>query len=264
VPIGEAARFSPRTAWGRIAEERRDERCGRLQDKSADAISLALSSIRMSPASRPRNIARDAGARAARVVLVNKPYGMLSQFSSDAGRATLADVVPIVDVYAAGRLDADSEGLVVLTSDGALQARITDPRHKLGKRYLAQVEGTPSSQQLRALASGVRLADGMTREANVAQVDEPEWLWPRDPPIRVRKAIPTAWLSLELFEGRNRQVRRMTAAVGLPTLRLVRWSVGSWTLAGLAPGAWRWADVGDLPPARTAAPGGSKARKRVL
>jgi 23S rRNA pseudouridine2457 synthase len=218
----------------------------------------------MSPGSRPRNIAHDAAAHAGRVVLVNKPYGMLSQFTSEAGRPTLADIVPVADVYAAGRLDADSEGLVVLTSDGGLQARIGDPRHKLGKLYLVQVEGQPSAQQIGALASGVRLGDGMTREANVAEVDEPEWLWARDPPIRVRKSIPTSWLSLELFEGRNRQIRRMTAAVGLPTLRLVRWSVGRWTLSGLAPGAWRWADVDDLSRARAPAAAGSKSGKRML
>jgi 23S rRNA pseudouridine2457 synthase len=173
------------------------------------------------------------------VVLANKPYGMLCQFTSHDGRASLRDIVPLRDVYPAGRLDADSEGLVVLTADGALQARIADPRHKLGKRYFVQVEGTPGEQQLSTLASGVDIDGRPTRPSIVNAVDEPAWLWPRDPPIRVRKAIPTAWLSIELFEGRNRQVRRMTAAVGLPTLRLVRWSVGPWSIDGLRPGAWR-------------------------
>jgi 23S rRNA pseudouridine2457 synthase len=173
------------------------------------------------------------------VVLVNKPYGVLCQFTSAEGRATLGGLVPVRNVYPAGRLDADSEGLVVLTSDGRLQARIADPRHKLAKTYFVQVEGSPSREALDRLARGVDLGEYVTRPANVAAVDEPAWLWPRDPPIRVRKAIPTAWLRVELSEGRNRQLRRMTAAVGLPTLRLVRWSIGEWTLRGLAPGQWR-------------------------
>jgi 23S rRNA pseudouridine2457 synthase len=173
------------------------------------------------------------------VVLVNKPYGVLCQFTSTEARATLAGLVPVRNVYPAGRLDADSEGLVVLTSDGRLQARIADPRHKVAKTYFVQVEGVPSPEALDRLARGVDVGAYVTRPANVAAVDEPAWLWPRDPPIRVRKAIPTAWLRFELSEGRNRQLRRMTAAVGLPTLRLVRWSVGEWTLRGLAPGEWR-------------------------
>jgi 23S rRNA pseudouridine2457 synthase len=216
---------------------------------------LGLSSILQTPGLRSRRV--DATHRGG-VVLVNKPYGMLSQFTSDAGRPTLADVVPVAGVYAAGRLDADSEGLVVLTADGALQARIAHPRHKLGKRYYAQVEGEPSRDRLRALAEGVDLGDFVTRPARVEAVAEPAWLWPRDPPIRARKSIPTAWLMLELVEGRNRQVRRMTAAVGLPTLRLVRFSVGEWSIAGLAPGTWRWAAVPD------AGRGGAKPRGDVL
>jgi 23S rRNA pseudouridine2457 synthase len=216
---------------------------------------LGLSSILQTPGLRRRRV--DA-AHGGGVVLVNKPYGMLSQFTSEAGRPTLADVVPVRGVYAAGRLDADSEGLVVLTGDGALQARIAHPRHKLVKRYYAQVEGEPSRDGLRALAEGVDLGDFVTRPARVEPVAEPAWLWPRDPPIRARKSIPTAWLVLDLVEGRNRQVRRMTAAVGLPTLRLVRWSVGEWSIAGLAPGTWRWAAV----PA--AGRGGAKPRGDVL
>ncbi|MFO1398026.1 MAG: pseudouridine synthase [Burkholderiales bacterium] len=178
-------------------------------------------------------------ARSGRVILLNKPYGVLCQFTDREGRPTLADYVRTPGVYPAGRLDADSEGLVVLTADGPLQARIADPRHKLAKTYWVQVEGTPDAAQLATLAAGVTLPDGRTRPARVAVIAEPPGLWPRDPPIRVRRAIPTAWLSLVLHEGRNRQVRRMTAAVGLPTLRLVRWAVGEWSLAGLAPGEAR-------------------------
>lgn len=178
------------------------------------------------------------GASAA-IVLLNKPYGVLCQFSGDGARPTLKDFVTVPDVYPAGRLDADSEGLVVLTGNGRLQARITDPRHKLAKIYWVQVEGMPSPAQLAALESGVVLADGPTRPAIVRAIVEPTVLWPRVPPIRVRKAIPTSWLEMTIMEGRNRQVRRMTAAVGLPTLRLVRWAVGHWTLAALAPGEWR-------------------------
>ena len=173
------------------------------------------------------------------LVLLNKPYGVLCQFTGDGTRVTLADYVGQRDVYPAGRLDADSEGLVVLTADGALQARIAHPRAKLPKVYWVQVEGDPDRAQLRALAEGVMLSDGPTRPARVERITEPDELWPRDPPIRVRRAIPTAWLEVTLTEGRNRQVRRMTAAVGLPTLRLIRFSVGPWTIAGLAPGQTR-------------------------
>ncbi len=176
------------------------------------------------------------------MILLNKPFGVLCQFTAADGRPTLADHLDVPGVYPAGRLDADSEGLVVLTADGSLQARIADPRHKLSKTYWVQVEGTPGAEALRALARGVALADGPTRPARVHVLPEPA-VWPRDPPIRVRRAIPTAWLELTLREGRNRQVRRMTAAVGLPTLRLIRWAVGPWSLAGLAPGQWREAAV---------------------
>ncbi|WP_395539980.1 pseudouridine synthase [Neotabrizicola sp. sgz301269] len=174
-----------------------------------------------------------------RLILLNKPYDMLCQFTDGEGRATLADVLPVKSVYAAGRLDRDSEGLVILTDDGRLQARIADPKHKLEKTYLAQVEGAPGPDALAALSEGVMLKDGMTRPARARLVDTPVWLWPRTPPIRARKSVPDAWIELTLREGRNRQVRRMCAAVGLPCLRLIRWRVGDWTLEGLPPGAWR-------------------------
>ena len=186
---------------------------------------------------------RESRGAVAGVILLNKPYAVLCQFSGDRARPTLRDFVAAPDVYPAGRLDADSEGLVVLTADGALQARIADPRHKLRKTYWVQVEGEPVAAQLAQLVRGVTLADGPTRPARARIVAEPPWLWPRDPPIRARRRIPTAWLEIAIAEGRNRQIRRMTAAVGLPTLRLIRWSVGRWTLAGLAPGESRVAAV---------------------
>jgi 23S rRNA pseudouridine2457 synthase len=178
------------------------------------------------------------------VVLFNKPYGVLCQFSPQEGRKTLKDFVPHTDVYPAGRLDADSEGLVVLTADGALQHRIADPRHKLAKTYYAQIEGIPADEAIARLRRGVRLGESTTRPAEARTVDEPSWVWPRTPPIRERRAIPTAWLELRLREGKNRQVRRMTAAVGLPTLRLIRFAVGEWTLEGLVPGSWREIEIG--------------------
>ena len=191
----------------------------------------------------------------ATVILFNKPYGVVCQFSAHEGRRTLADYISERDVYAAGRLDADSEGLVVLTADGALQHEISDPRHKLPKVYWAQVEGAVTQEALHALRNGVVLPDFTTRPAEVNEVSAPEWLWARDPPIRVRRAIPTAWLELKLIEGRNRQVRRMTAAVGLPTLRLVRYAVGAWKLDGLAPGVSRCVQV-------ERAPHGARTRTR--
>lgn len=173
------------------------------------------------------------------LILLNKPFGVLCQFTDRAGRPTLADVVPVPGVYPAGRLDHDSEGLVVLTDDGALQARLADPRYHVEKTYWAQVEGEPTPESLEWLRRGVTLGDGRTRPARVRRIAEPAGLWPRDPPIRRRAAIPTAWLELVLREGRNRQVRRMTAAVGHPTLRLIRAAVGPYTLGGLQPGEWR-------------------------
>lgn len=177
----------------------------------------------------------------AELILFNKPYGVLSQFtdgSEGPGRQTLSGFIPVPGVYPAGRLDRDSEGLLLLTGDGRLQARIADPRFKMAKTYLVQVEGLPDEASLAALRAGVRLADGMTRPALAERIDLPA-LWPRDPPVRYRKTVPDCWLRLVIREGRNRQVRRMTAAIGHPTLRLVRWSIGDWTLDGLAPGEWR-------------------------
>ena len=173
------------------------------------------------------------------LILLNKPFRVLSQFRDAEGRATLADFVSVPGVYPAGRLDYDSEGLLLLTDDGKLQARISQPRSKTRKTYWAQVEGKPTGQQLQQLTSGVELRDGMARAASAKSIDEPAGLWDRDPPIRYRKNVADSWIEIVLTEGRNRQVRRMTAAVGLPTLRLIRYSVGKWTLEGLAPGEWR-------------------------
>jgi 23S rRNA pseudouridine2457 synthase len=176
-----------------------------------------------------------------RILLFNKPYGVLSQFTdarSPSPRPTLSGFVTVPGVYPAGRLDRDSEGLLVLTDDGALQARIADPRHKLPKTYLVQVEGAPTDADLAPLRHGVTLNDGPTRPAQV-QLIAPPALWERDPPVRFRKAVPDQWIEITIHEGRNRQVRRMTAHIGFPTLRLVRWRIGDWTLDGLAPGGWR-------------------------
>lgn len=195
-----------------------------------------------SPVSPP-SIRRDNAMT--RLILFNKPYGVLSQFTdkgTQTARPTLSAFIDVPGVYPAGRLDRDSEGLLLLTDDGALQARIADPRFKLAKTYLVQVEGAPDEAALERLRRGVQLNDGWTRPALAEHIAPPE-LWPRDPPVRFRKSVPDHWLRLTIREGRNRQVRRMTAAVGLPTLRLVRWSVGDWTLDGLLPGEWREAPV---------------------
>lgn len=174
-----------------------------------------------------------------RIILFNKPFGVLSQFTSEGGRPGLADFVPVPAVYAAGRLDADSEGLLVLTDDGDVQHRITDPRAKMTKIYWAQVEGVPTQGALRALRTGVDLGDFSSLPCAVRPIAEPSGLWPRTPPIRARRHIPTSWIEIRLREGKNRQVRRMTAKVGYPTLRLIRWAIGPWTVAGLTPGQWR-------------------------
>lgn len=194
-----------------------------------------------------------------RVLLFNKPYGVISQFSSTGLHPTLKDHIPLPDFYPAGRLDTDSEGLLVLTDDGRLQRRISDPRHKWPKVYWAQVEGSPDEPALARLRAGVDLGDTRTAPAQARLIPEPAMLWPRTPPIRSRRFIPTAWIELTLREGKYRQVRRMTAAAGFPTLRLIRWAVGPFTLEGLAPGEWRLAEYHEpqdpLPqPARRLAP----------
>ncbi|MHA6300184.1 pseudouridine synthase [Devosia sp. CAU 1758] len=181
----------------------------------------------------------------ARLVLLNKPFGVLSQFTGGGPGETLADLVEIPGVYPAGRLDKDSEGLLLLTDDGVLQAQISSPRYNKAKTYLVQVEGIPSDDALAQLRAGVTLKDGPTRPARVSRIDPPI-LWERDPPVRFRKSVPDCWISITITEGRNRQVRRMTASIGHPTLRLVRWQVGDWTLEGIAPGTWREVPVGPL------------------
>lgn len=178
-----------------------------------------------------------------RVILFNKPYDVLSQFT-DKGtegspRRTLSDFIDVPNVYAAGRLDRDSEGLMVLTDDGKLQAKISNPRHKMAKTYWVQVEGEPDEAALEALRRGVELKDGLTRPAEAQRIDAPADLWPRTPPVRFRKSVPDCWIALTIREGRNRQVRRMTAAVGHPTLRLIRAQIGAWSLDGLETGKWR-------------------------
>ena len=178
-------------------------------------------------------------ARPAELIVFNKPYGVLSQFTPEGRWRGLKDFIDLPGVYVAGRLDADSEGLLLLTSDGRLQARIADPRFKMEKTYWVQVEGVPGEAALESLRQGVALNDGPTLSARASLIDAPPDLWPRDPPVRIRQSIPTSWIELSIREGRNRQVRRMTAAVGFPTLRLIRAAIGLHLLAGLAPGSWR-------------------------
>jgi len=173
------------------------------------------------------------------ILLFNKPFGVICQFSRGGLHPTLADYIPLPGFYPAGRLDTDSEGLLVLTDDGQLQHRITDPRHKLPKTYWVQVEGVADEAALEQLRRGMKLSDFTTQPAEARVIDEPSGLWPRNPPIRSRKIIPTSWLELTIREGKNRQVRRMTAALGFPTLRLIRYRIGEWTLSGLEPGKWR-------------------------
>jgi len=174
-----------------------------------------------------------------RIVFFNKPYGVLSQFTPEGKWRSLAEFISLKDVYVAGRLDADSEGLLILTDDGKLQARIADPKHKLEKTYWAQVEGEPQESDLERLRAGIKLSDFTAQPAKVRLIDEPPGLWQRDPPIRFRQAIPTRWLEIRIAEGKNRQVRRMTAAIGYPTLRLIRAAIGGGGLAGLPLGEWR-------------------------
>lgn len=174
-----------------------------------------------------------------RILLFNKPYGVICQFSRDGLHPTLADYIPVPDFYPAGRLDTDSEGLLLLTDDGQLQHRITDPKHKQSKTYWVQVEGVPNETALQKLQCGILLKDGLTLPAEARLMEEPESLWPRTPPVRERKAIPVTWLELTIREGKNRQIRRMTAAVGHPTLRLIRYAIGEWTLNNLPQGVWR-------------------------
>lgn len=173
------------------------------------------------------------------LILLNKPFNVLTQFRPVEGRQTLKDFVPLPGVHPAGRLDADSEGLLLLTDDGRLQARIADPRHKMEKVYWAQVDGVPDDEALALLRAGLDLGDFTTKPCKARVIAEPENLWPRHPPIRFRQAIPTSWLEIRLKEGKNRQVRRMTAKVGFPTLRLIRAAIGPWTLGGLQPGEWK-------------------------
>lgn len=196
-----------------------------------------------------------------RLLLFNKPFGVLSQFTDAGGRSTLADFVDIPDVYPAGRLDRDSEGLLLLTDDGRLANRLTDPRKRTWKTYWVQVEGAPRDADLHPLRDGLTLKDGATLPARARLIDPPT-VWPRDPPVRYRASIPTTWLELRIREGRNRQVRRMTAAIGFPTLRLIRSRIGEWSIGTLAPGTWQPLDIADSPLSRQPVPRRQHRRRR--
>lgn len=204
---------------------------------------MVKNQLRPSAAWSRANKRTDDATAAGCVLLFNKPYRVLSQFTGKSGKSTLADFIDIPKVYCAGRLDFDSEGLLVLTDDGRLQAAISNPRHRLVKTYWVQVEGIPTEAALDALRCGVDIGGYVTQPAHIAQIDPPESLWPRDPPIRHRLSVPTSWLEIGISEGKNRQVRKMTARVGLPTLRLVRAAIGHWRLDDLLPGQCRWAPV---------------------